>query len=581
MNDTNQVPGNNTLGTFGLRAKLTAIIATITLTTLILVSISLAVLNGQDNDAIVINMAGRQRMLTQKMTKEALTISKGFELQANRKTLADTHKLFSLTHIGLLKGSAEMNLPPTQDPATLAQMRVVDGMWKDFSTSILSLLEMPLESPKFEQAMTSIIASNGQLLKEMNKAVGLYETAAKQSVKNLKSILIAGAGLSLLITAMCWMIIARRVIRPIGETVHMIMEMEMGHLGDRLKMNRCDEIGQMARAMDALAESLETEVVSALQKLARGDLSFDIHPRDNKDELRGSLQKLGTDLNNLVGNIQLSGEQINSGANQVSDSSQTLAQGSTEQAASMEQVTSTMNEMTSRIHRNAENASQAEGLSEQARNGALKGNEQMREMTLAMEEINASGQNISKIIKVIDEIAFQTNLLALNAAVEAARAGQHGKGFAVVAEEVRNLAARSAKAAKETAELIEGSVIRAENGSRIADKTAEALSEIVTDISKVADFIGEISKASVEQAEGITQVTQGLNQIDQVTQQNTAISEESASAAEELSSQSMELQQRLRSFKLKDVFPYRAQAALLSPLQAIPKDPSPKNWGEA
>jgi methyl-accepting chemotaxis protein len=174
----------------------------------------------------------------------------------------------------------------------------------------------------------------------------------------------------------------------------------------------------------------------------------------------------------------------------------------------------------------------------------------MSAMTEAMDEISRAGSDISKIIKTIDEIAFQTNLLALNAAVEAARAGQHGKGFAVVAEEVRNLAARSAKAARETADLIEGSVAKTRNGVEIAGETATALDEIVNGIGKVSDLVAEISAAGREQAEGIGQVNTGLGQIDQVTQQNTANAEESAAAAEELSGQAEELRRLLQRFRL-------------------------------
>jgi methyl-accepting chemotaxis protein len=345
---------------------------------------------------------------------------------------------------------------------------------------------------------------------------------------------------------------SRTITVPLAATVAMIKEMSKGHISKRLQLNRGDEIGQMADAMDGFSDDLEKETVGALTKLAEGDLTFDATPKDDEDAIGNALKKTGEDLNNVITEIQMAAEQIATGSGQVSDASQSLSQGASESAASLEQITSSMTEMAAQTKTNAESSGQANQLAGRARDAAEKGNGHMGNLVKAIDEINESGQNISKIIKVIDEIAFQTNLLALNAAVEAARAGKHGKGFAVVAEEVRNLAARSAKAAQETAELIEGSVEKAKNGSEIAGQTSEALAEIVSGATKVTDLVGEIAAASNEQAQGISQVNQGLTQIEQVTQQNTASAEECAAASEGLSSQAMHMQRMMTRFKIKE-----------------------------
>ncbi|WP_216355474.1 methyl-accepting chemotaxis protein [Geothermobacter hydrogeniphilus] len=384
--------------------------------------------------------------------------------------------------------------------------------------------------------------------------------------------------LALLAMCICGFFMTRNLTVPTRKLVEMIRKLENGHLDMRLNLQRNDEIGEVARTMDAFADSIQNEMVANLKKLADGDLTFEVVPRDEKDQFRTSLKKLADDLNGVLAKIHVAGEQIAAGSAQVSDASQSLSQGATESASSLEEITASLNEMTGQIKQNAENAGQANRLSDEAQNAAEKGNAQMQEMVNAMAEIAEAGQNISKIIKVIDEIAFQTNLLALNAAVEAARAGQHGKGFAVVAEEVRNLAGRSAKAARETAELIEGSVNLTEKGSGIANQTAEALGEIVQGITKVSDLVAEIAVASNEQAQGISQVNQGLTQIDQVTQQNTANAEQSAAASEELSSQAAQLRQMLSRFTLKNSGGEVTGTFLPSPL-AKQQTPAPSGTG--
>jgi methyl-accepting chemotaxis protein len=291
--------------------------------------------------------------------------------------------------------------------------------------------------------------------------------------------------------------------------------------------------------------------------LASGDLTHELPEKllKRNDELGSLGQAFGKvidNLNELLSNIRATADQVAAGARQISDSSMHLSQGATEQASSIEELTATIEEISSQTKLNAENATQANNIATDAERNASIGNEQMRMMLGAMDEINTSSKNISKIIKVIDDIAFQTNILALNAAVEAARAGQAGKGFAVVAQEVRNLAAKSAAAAKETTALIEGSIKKVNDGTRIANDTAEQLKKIVNDITQVAEIINSINIASNEQASGIAQINQGIMQVSHVVQENSSTSEESAAASEELSGQAAMLKEQIAVFKLKN-----------------------------
>ncbi|VAX20684.1 Methyl-accepting chemotaxis protein I (serine chemoreceptor protein) [hydrothermal vent metagenome] len=236
-------------------------------------------------------------------------------------------------------------------------------------------------------------------------------------------------------------------------------------------------------------------------------------------------------------------DQVSAASNQVSDASQTLSEGSVSQASSLEETSSALEEMSSQTRQNADNASLANDLVTKTRSEAQEGSKTMEGMIESMKAINTSSEEISKIIKVIEEIAFQTNLLALNAAVEAARAGEHGKGFAVVAEEVRNLAQRSAAAAKDTATLIEDAVKKAEDGSATANQAGAMLDGIVANVKKVADLVGEIATASNEQALGVEQTNNAVSEMDKITQANAATAEESAASAEELSAQSESLKE--------------------------------------
>ncbi|MCL2249151.1 MAG: methyl-accepting chemotaxis protein [Oscillospiraceae bacterium] len=311
-----------------------------------------------------------------------------------------------------------------------------------------------------------------------------------------------------------------------------------------------DEIGGLFRYTGGLIAHIGY-IAKEVEVLASGDLTHELKLLSNDDTVGKSLLKMTDSLNNMFSEINTATTQVASGSKQISDGAQTLAQGSTEQAASVQELSSSIHDIASKTKENADMANRAATLANSIKSSAEKGSHQMDEMMTAVRDINASSQNIGKVIKSIDDIAFQTNILALNAAVEAARAGQHGKGFAVVAEEVRNLAAKSAEAAKDTESLIADSIEKAELGSRIADDTAASLTEIVSGIGESSKLVGEIARSSEDQSVGIEQINRGIDQVAQVTQQNSATAEQSAAASQEMSGQSMMLEELISRFKLK------------------------------
>lgn len=358
---------------------------------------------------------------------------------------------------------------------------------------------------------------------------------------------------------------SRMITRPLVRAVEVAGAVARGDLSFRLNTDSRDEIGRLSCALDRMSDGLHKKA-DLLVEIAGGDLSREVVPDCEKDAFGNALKMMSDHLNETMTTIRNASAQVDEGSKEIADSATSLSQGSTEQAASMEEISASLTDLSGQVRTNADGASQADELTSVAHDTAVRGVEQMRSMTGAMDEISTSSEEIAKIIKVIDDIAFQTNLLALNAAVEAARAGSHGKGFAVVAEEVRNLAGRSAKAARETAQMIEGSLDRVRRGSAMTEETAESLSAIVDSVTQASGLVAEIARASTTQSQGLIEITQGLAQIDQVTQNNTASSEETASASEELSSQAATLRHLVQRFKLRTT----AGGAVIEPHATAP-----------
>jgi len=300
-----------------------------------------------------------------------------------------------------------------------------------------------------------------------------------------------------------------------------------------------------------MAEELQGRARLA-ERIANRDLTVDVQLASEEDLLGHALRRMVRTLRQLIQQAGQTSNQVSKGASEIASASQSLSQGSTTQAATLEEISASITEISGHTKENADNAARASELTHSVQESAEGGIQQMTALVSAMEEINTSSQQIGAIIKTVDDIAFQTNLLALNAAVEAARAGVHGKGFAVVAEEVRSLAGRSAKAARETSQLIEDSLTKVKQGAELADTTAESFQTITGEVTSAANLVGEIAQAAADQAGSIQEISEGLRQVDNVVQQGSAAAEELASSAEVLFAQSKDLAEQLDSFQTKE-----------------------------
>ncbi len=347
------------------------------------------------------------------------------------------------------------------------------------------------------------------------------------------------------------------VIEPVEEAFLVLKQLSEGNLNLLMIGDYRGDHAEIKNVVNASIGSLLSyigEIDETLYEISQGNLDLDVtgEYKGNFIAIKDSLNYIIFTLNDIISEIGESADHVASGAGQMLGSSQSLAHGAMEQTCTMEALTASVAETAEHFKQNTATASKASGLAISARDGARRGNAQIEHMLASMEKINDSSMSISKIIKVIDEIAFQTNLLALNAAVEAARAGQHGKGFAVVADEVRRLAARSSEAAKQTAEIIAGSVAAVKTGSEIANETARVFHNILVSVDQVADLVVSISKSSEKQAAGLTVINQEIAQASRIIQENSSLAEQSAAMSETLNRQAERLTGLVASFTYRN-----------------------------
>ena len=384
-------------------------------------------------------------------------------------------------------------------------------------------------------------------------------TAIYGSIDMLKKTLFIFIAVYLLFMLALSIIVGNRQAQPILSLTKSVKKLAEGSLDEEIQVRSKNEIGALAKGLRQLVAQLKEyrlyiqEITDSLNEMQDGNLDIRLKKEYTGEftKIKVALLDLSDKLTRLIGNIRISSDQVSSSAENVSAGAQNLTRGSMEQASSIEELSATINDISDRIRKNAENAAKANEAAANSQEEIIKSDGQMQDMKASMNRINEKSAEISKIIKTIDDIAFQTNILALNAAIEAARAGEAGKGFAVVADEVRNLAQKSAEAAKDTTALIDDTVKAVEQGSRLADNTANSLHEVVSGQKELSLLISEIAAASDEQANAVSQVTTGIDQISSVVQTNSATAEESSASSSELNDQARNLREQISRFRLR------------------------------
>jgi methyl-accepting chemotaxis protein len=451
---------------------------------------------------------------------------------------------------------------------------------------INALLQNPTEQNReqakalFEDKYVPVMDQSAEILIDFTATADAraeqQKLDAEAAVNTAWIILIACAAAAIALTVVITLIIRKSILTPIREIVDVFGEISKGNMKAEISYDSRDEMGQMARLIkesNRMQGAILGDIMEKFGLIARGDLriSVDIDYPGDFEALKISIEDMVANLNHTMQTINTAAGQVSTGAAQVASGAQALATGSTEQASSVEELSESVTKIADQAAENSENVRTATQYVDEAGSGVTAGNEHMKQLTEAMTNIDSSSSQIANITKVIEDIAFQTNILALNAAIEAARAGNAGKGFAVVADEVRSLAAKSAEAAKQTAELIQASVATVKEGTQITEQTAQILQDVGQKAAKAVESIEKIEAASAEQAAAIEQIKQGLNQVSAVVQTNAATAEENSATSEEMSAQAATLREEVSRFKLSNGY-VRDRASAISLASEYPEE---------
>ncbi len=476
------------------------------------------------------------------------------EALKSQEAMIEQYKADARNYLDLFEGRMVSLSPEIQ-----TKYQTVEDEINEWYESTQKDIDMA-KSGQVEEAVNELLTNSKVIADEVEnnllELMEIMETASREKEAEIQTQLtgltilqVVVVVIAVLITVMYCLFLIKAITIPMAKLSEAAKRMAEGDVDVDCTKIYNDDLGQLLDEFQIMVDATK-EQARISDAISKGNLTLDVSARGDKDMLGKAIVRLISENNVTLSNVKEASAQITVGSEQVANASQALAQGSTEQASAIQQVTASMDEVTQRTKANATEAGQANVLVNNIKEMATSGNDQMKSMIQAMDDINASSETISKIIKTIDDIAFQTNILALNAAVEAARAGVHGKGFAVVAEEVRNLAAKSASAASETAEMIDDTIHKVGNGTKIAQDTAKSLDEIVTSIDEIVGLISNITLSSNDQATAISQIDQAISQVSTVVQTNAATSQQCAAASEELSNQAVTLRNLMAKYQL-------------------------------